>query len=185
MNKIFQLGLIILLTFSSSRSFAGFIFNVDSYTASSITFTVDGDMSGYTAGSEKDAFGLVYNGDIWANNLNYSSNMFSDSVFDNASPNGGNTGSFGGTRPYTWSTGSISNATANMNTTTISWNLDLLNINPINWSVDLVQGNGFSGNVVEVLASDNTVGPIAVPEPTTLAIFALSIVGLASRRFKK
>jgi len=33
--------------------------------------------------------------------------------------------------------------------------------------------------------SDNTASAQAVPEPSTLAIFALGLMGLASRRFKK
>jgi hypothetical protein len=34
-------------------------------------------------------------------------------------------------------------------------------------------------------ATFSVVGPVDVPEPTTLAIFALGMIGLASRRFKK
>jgi hypothetical protein len=46
-----------------------------------------------------------------------------------------------------------------------------LNQNPTDewWAVD------------NVVINDN----VSVPEPTTLAIFALGIMGLASRRFKK
>lgn len=183
MNKIFQISLVLLLTFCSSRAFAGFIFNIESYTESSITFTIDGDMLGYSNGPEQNIFGLVYYGDIWANNPNYAANVFSDSVFDNVSVFGGNTGTFSGSRAYTWTSGAINLAVASMNTTTISWDKALLNVNASNWSVDLVQGNGYSGNPIEVLASVNRTAQVSVPEPSTLAIFALGIIGLASRRY--
>jgi hypothetical protein len=41
----------------------------------------------------------------------------------------------------------------------------------------------FAGFVL--IKDDSLLNPISVPEPTTLAIFALGIIGLASRRFKK
>jgi len=43
--------------------------------------------------------------------------------------------------------------------------------------------NSFAGFVL--IKDDSLLNPIAAPEPSTVAIFALGLMGLASRRFKK
>ncbi|WP_159822808.1 PEP-CTERM sorting domain-containing protein [Colwellia sp. 20A7] len=51
------------------------------------------------------------------------------------------------------------------------------------------RSNSISSSWAQIdIVSVNSVGPVSsvnVPEPSTLAIFALGIIGLASRRFKK
>ena len=48
-------------------------------------------------------------------------------------------------------------------------------------SVTKSWNGGGAGNFISIIAAS----PSAVPEPSTLAIFALGMIGLASRRFKK
>jgi len=62
-------------------------------------------------------------------------------------------------------------------------------INPTTWAEVYVVGS--SGNVCTPVCTINyqidyvVSGPSQVPEPSTLVIFTLGIIGLASRRFKK
>jgi hypothetical protein len=68
--------------------------------------------------------------------------------------------------------------------------MDALSVNGVTgFKLDLSLGPngyiGFNGNIVlaEFQATSNA--KVAVPEPSTLAIFALGLMGLASRRFRK
>ncbi|MCP4985458.1 MAG: hypothetical protein GY928_05100 [Colwellia sp.] len=61
-------------------------------------------INGHPPAPQQHEFGLTYHGDIWAGNQKQSSNTFSDSVFDNVTICGGNTGIFGTTQAYTWQT---------------------------------------------------------------------------------
>ena len=54
--------IVISLMTHSSLSHAAFTFSNVSYTADSVTFTIDGDMSGYAVGNSEIGFSLVYRG---------------------------------------------------------------------------------------------------------------------------
>ena len=50
---------------------------------------------------------------------------------------------------------------------------------------DWTNSTSGTSNGINLLLFRSTIAPNAVPEPSTLAIFALGIIGLASRRFKE
>lgn len=166
---------------------AGLIFTDVSYDASSITFTVEGDLSGYASPAENNSFGIEYYGDIWAGPNAYATNTWSTSIFDSFTiSTSGNTGLWNGindSSPYTWSsyTGDLTGAVVSKKTITLSLSSARLNINATNPKFDFIWGWAGNDDQVTVLHTYST----QVPEPSTLAIFALGIMGLASRRFKK
>lgn len=84
---------------------ATLVFTDVSHTSNSVTFTVNGDLSGYTIPSgDEHQFGLQYTGDLWAGSNAVSSNSWSQPVFDSTSfLNQGNTGLFTSIWGYTWS----------------------------------------------------------------------------------
>ncbi|MBL4712721.1 MAG: PEP-CTERM sorting domain-containing protein [Gammaproteobacteria bacterium] len=156
-----------------------------SYTSNSLTFTVDGDMSGYAASAYNNQFSIRYNGDLWAGPTSgYHSNSWSTSIFDNkAISYAGNTGNF--SNPYTWSnySSSLSNAIASMRTVTVNFVSNFLNTNASNAIVDFYWGNGQYHSNPTYLATGTTA---AVPLPGTLMLLALGAFGLvASRKLKK
>ncbi len=133
---------------------AAFVFSNVSYTSNSLTFTINGDMSGYSAPTSgdpfftgNDQFSIRYNGgDIWAGVGGFTANSWSTSVFDNKSFNFvGNTGTFGGITPeYTWSqyTSNLSNAVATNRTVTVTFGANYLFTGAANPIVEFYWGNG-------------------------------------------
>ncbi len=67
--------------------------------------------------------------------------------------------------------------------------LDGLALDQLTFSINTTTLSSSSGNYsiseVEVFGEASGQGNVSVPEPSTLAIFALGMIGLASRRFKK
>src|SRR5512145_455165 len=90
---------------SSAPTHAAFIFSDVEVTSNSVTFTIDGDMTGYVGSSSYlDQFSIVYVGDLWTGATAFSSNTWSSSVFDNESILiNGNTGGFNSFYDYSWS----------------------------------------------------------------------------------
>ena len=168
---------------------AGLIFSDVTYTDSSVTFTVNGDMSGYdlTGVDHTGVFALRYYGDIWGGQ-HFSPNTWTGNVFDGISVSfSGNTGTWSGYN-YSWSlldTNVTNTDVASNNTVTVDFGTNYLVEGMSNYRIDFMSGNGNNGNSL-VLGSFGTFEVNNdVPEPSTLAIFALGLMGLASRRYKK
>ena len=174
MKKIF--GFLVFM-FAASSANATFIFSDVSYTADSVTFTIDGDMSGYTLGSSgyRDQFSLVYGGDLWGSNYStFEPNTWTSSVFDNESfTTDGNTGTSGNS--YSWSRygSSLADAFATNNTITLTMTNPRLNEAATNGLISFVWGNGSDASRYTVL---DTVQVSSVPEPSTLALLGLGLV---------
>ncbi|PCI08760.1 MAG: hypothetical protein COB77_01480 [Gammaproteobacteria bacterium] len=185
--KLTRTILILAASLWASSANALLTFSDVSYTSNSLTFTVDGDMSGYDSPSfwSNNQLSIRYNGDLWAGPTSgYHSNSWSTSVFDNKSlSTSGNTGNW--SNPYTWSryTSSLTDAIASMRTVTVNFVNNYLNINANNAIVDFYWGNGQYASNPTYLATGTSA---AVPLPGTLMLLALGAFGLvASRRLKK
>jgi len=186
--KRLKAALVCLALSMSGFANAGLIFTDVSYTSSSITFTVEGDLSGYTTPVSNSSFGIEYYGDIWSGGNTFTANSWSASIFNSFSiSHEGNTGVFpglNGGQPYTWSfyNGDLTGAVVSNKTITLTLGGNVLNTSAQSPKFDFIWGWAADDDKqVTVLHSYTT----QVPEPSTLAIFALGIVGLASRRFKK
>jgi len=192
--KILKMAVAGVVLLVSGFSNAGLIISDVSYSANSVTFKINGDLSGYTPPASSwdvAAFGIKYSGDIWAGS-DYAPNTWSTTVFDNVTiNNSGNTGQWTSSTPYSWShySAPFTNATTATNRlVTLTIGANYLNTSSTNGGIEFVWGWGNSQHeqYEVVLGSFSTFSDAnAVPEPSTLAIFALSIIGLASRRFKK
>jgi len=193
--KMLKAALAGLVLSVSGFANAGLIFSNVSVTSDSLTFTINGDLSGYDLSNTQNGsnFGLRYFGDLFILPTNeYRANIWSDTVFSSNSVLTGNTGTFGSLNAYTWA--NTSSALTNSDYTTqravtLSFNtlVDVFNINSTNGRVEFIAGWGNSNTTgrVEVLGTHHFRDSQEVPEPSTLAIFALGIIGLATRRFKK
>lgn len=181
---------------------AAFVFSNVSYTSNSLTFTINGDMSGYSAPTSgdpfftgNDQFSIRYNGgDIWAGVGGFTLNSWSTSVFDNKSFDFvGNTGTFSGITPeYTWSkyTSNLSNAVATNRTVTVTFGANYLSTGAANPIVEFYWGNGsanFSGvnNSPTLLGTAVASSATPVPEPASLAFWGLGVAGALIARRKR
>jgi hypothetical protein len=164
---------------------ATFVFSNLQLTNNSVTFTIDGDMTGYQAPSDSsysDQFSFLYSGDVWTgpslyNSFSYTPNIWSQSPFDNESFSlRGNTGAFGPEFFYTWSTysNSLADATASNRQVTVSFAnyLDPL----ANGTLTFLWGNGTDSSRHTVLGSLST--STSVPEPGALGLFGLGLMSI-------
>ena len=161
---------------------AALVFSNIIVTPNSLTFTVDGDLSGVSAPAQLDnQFSIRYLGDLWTGLPDFSPNTWSTSVFDNETlivP--GNTGIFASTVPYTWSiyASSLDDAVATNRTVTVSFQDDYLNPDATNGTIEFYWGNGNSAQSQTLLGS----AIIAVPEPGSVYFVGLVCGLLCCRR---
>ncbi len=203
-------NLIILLVLSISTLWAnvvsaGLIISNVSYTASSVSFTIDGDMSDYARPWSTLGFGLQYQGDIWQgpSTFSWARNQWSGSVFDNKSLffDGYTINSIFGNTPHSWSlfSSNLSNAVATSNTVTLSFGHDWLNTSALNPTINFVWGwAGMQSGItllqsVDLSPSQQTAPSFvstdqsfdsnssSVPSPTTLALLGLGLLSLSLR----
>jgi hypothetical protein len=175
---------------SSSFANAQLIFSDVSYTSSSITFTVEGDLSGYTTPIQNYGFGIEYYGDIWASLTSPTSNSWSTSIFDGASLNdNGYTGVFpsiNSDMPYSWShySTNLTNAVVTKKTVVLTLGSNFLNASATNPQFDFIWGwaGDEQANTIVYSYTADVSAPTDVPAPASFVLIALAIGGVCLGR---
>ena len=142
------LGILAVLSLSFWVSTANALFTISnvSYTSGSVTFTIDGDMTGYADNpTSRSQFSLFYGsgGDIYVGPMSLNPNTWSRPVFDNKTLDlDGNTGGLS-TGDYTWSkyTTGLFDAAVNNATITVSFGSAPLDESAANPIIQFVWGN--------------------------------------------
>lgn len=188
--QIVRAGLFLYLSGFGSAN-ATMIFSDVSITSHSVTFNIDGDMSGYSAIGSNAQFSIQYKGDLWAGLTTPAINTWSTSVFDTHDfDNQGNTGIWASEWGYTWSRfdASLATAIAINRTVTVDFTEDLLNPYALAGELVFVIGTGNSlypslTTVLDSVSFDG--GIVGVAEPNTKILFALGLVGIILIRNRK
>jgi len=177
--RLFKLVSVIAFgTLAATNAFAEFSFTDVSVTPTTVTFTINGDMSGYVAPPSGDnQFSIDYSGASFSSIITYTPNSWSTSVFDNFSLTAaGNTGGFGSTVPYSWSwyNGDLASATATNRTVTLTTANDFGSGTA--GTLTFEWGNGFKPSSDPTDLGSVTLAPTsAVPEPESAGLMALGI----------
>ena len=178
------LGVASLIGFSAVTAEAAAVFTVEAFTATSVTFNITGDLSGYSLPSP-DQFSIAYTGDLASSMTSYSSNTWSGSPLTGTTMGGGNTGNFGGT--YTWSgitPSANTGSTFTGQSITVSWSNNGNTLNTAATSGDFIAyiGNGNTTSTHTEIGRVSVGDVGVVPEPTMLGMFALTLLGLGRRK---
>lgn len=169
---------------------AAFVFSNVQITPHSVTFKINGDMTGYAQPADLnylDQFSLIYNGGLWIGPTSFSPNTWSQSVFDNESIIiNGNTGGFNVTFDYSWSvySSSLADAVATDRLVTIDFGQNWLDPQG-NGSLAFVWGNGSESGLHTVLQEVTQWNQSEIPEPQTLVLLGLGLAGLAATRRRR
>ena len=183
-----KLILFLLATFFSYAVKATLLFSDVSYTADSVTFTVDGDMSGYRRPQYYFMdFSLEYGGDLWTtNHEGFEAHTWSRPVFDDKSfETPGFTGRHLNELPYSWSRypTSLSDASVSNATITLTMKTPRLNVDAKAATINFIWGLG------QNIESQTRLQTVSVPEinlaGTPLALSLITTIVLIGRERKK
>lgn len=181
--SIFACLTVLAVSLPADNCTAAFVFSDVSCTANSVTFTIDGDTSGLATLGNNAQFSLRFGGGLWAGLTGFSANTWSQSVFDNETiQNPGNTGTFGASVPYTWSsyTTSLADAVATNRTVTLTFGNNYLDPTATGGFVEFYWGNGNSSSAQTLLGTSQK----SIPEPGSLLVLAMGTIAFNSRRQK-
>lgn len=188
MKKIAALFCSAILTLGMAKEASAlFVISNASMTTNSVTFTIDGDMTGYAAPNVlyEPAIRLVYSGDIYTSpgESSFTPNVWSDSMFDNHFISiSGNTGTWSGNN-YTWA----------------NYDSSLFDAVATNRTVTITTGNYFNpsaagtisfywGSPFESPASKIGEATFPVPEPSALMLLGiggLGVMGMTRGKHRK
>lgn len=171
------------LSFTASAANATLLFSDISLTSNSMTFTVNGDMTGYVPdpGTYLYQMSISYSGDFWLGAPgSYAPNNWSTSLFDNVGIGySGNTGWFSGAvTPYSWVNfaGNLTSAFAIDRVVTLSFAENYFDPGA-SGTIDFLWGNGYTTSTKTSLAAVSA-DPIPSPSSGILLTLALAMAGL-------
>ncbi len=189
MKKYLSITFAACIMASPIVSQAAFVFTNVGYTSNTVTFTINGDMSGYVdpgSANSNQQFSIRYTPGMVnsTSGLNFAPNTWSQDVFDNKTiTSNGNTGFFttGTTIPFSWSAynGNLSNAFATNNIVTLTLSQNLFNPGFSASDISFWWGNGHSDNNPTFLGGG---APAAVPLPAAVWLLGSGLLGLIGMR---
>jgi hypothetical protein len=178
--------LFVLLTCTSNKASAGLILTIDTLTNSEFSFTISGAFDQDVIGDQKNWLAIKYD---WANNYGVhtewvgSFGTYTGALYFDGALAGQTLGAFNAnyTDSIYWSSASniLAGTTVNATYSFTGGSYQSVDENKL----QLV--SGFDNPVSDWARLEADANSTDVPEPSTLAIFALGMIGLASRRFKK
>ena len=173
-----------------SAASATFMFSDVGMTSNTLTFTIDGDMTGYawTGGSYNSHFSIGYEGDIFTTTGGNAPNSWTTSVFDNENININGEGhtltKFGYNYSWSWYTNSLWDAVAADRTVTLTLGNYL---NPTETGIVSFYWGSVNSNPV-LLGSvdyDGSNPSAPVPEPATCLLLGIGLFGMVAVGRKK
>ncbi len=188
--KMTALGSILLISSLANVANAGLILTIDSYTTSELKITLSGFFDANSIGDQPKWLAIKND---WSNNYGVHTELFNSAptlVSNSMALNGGGmsvqvvNGSDEWLDTLFWASPTGSFLAGDVVSGTIHLTGAAGTFNPIaNANLQLL--SGFNDTVKDWVRLEASVESNAVPEPSTLAIFAIGMMGLASRRFKK
>ncbi len=181
MLKFICMALVACTIIAPMTSHATYVFTDVAYTSNTVTFTIDGDMTGYQAPSiSPDQFSIRYTPGMvdseFTPNVSWAPNVFDNKTLADV----GNTGLFSSTIPYSWSIyfNSLANSVATMNTVTLTMQGDWLNPGFDASDISFWWGNGLTNNSSNSNPTFLGVDAAVVPIPAAIWLMGTGLIGL-------